>query len=315
MNDVDSLYTDKDNFIVVLDSRNATQHGNGSFNSQMTFIFQDAIRVPSFAIIFLCSVLQFQSPNSLYNVNETNNTLIVTINAVKTTYTITKGNYNCNTFITAVLSILPSGFTMTMNSITNIYSLTYTSDFSISGTCGQLMGFYGYGTLSSISKALTMPFTCNFNGPNEPGALNEGFSDIQGKSIEFISANNIEAQATKIHALVLDLLQKESVNSSQFVVLIEGRESKSIYSALTSKQLPKPFTWRIPKGNPLDNQVVIETIYRFKGLEADIVILWGIDNLDKETDREIFYVAASRAKSRLFVVGTEVTCNYVKTFN
>jgi hypothetical protein len=164
MNDVDSLYTDKDNFIVVLDSRNATQHGNGSYNSQMTFIFQDAIRVPRFAIRFLCSVLQFQSPNSLYNVNETNNTLIVTINAVKTTYTITKGNYNCNTFITAVLSILPTGFTMTMNSITNIYSLTYTSDFSITGTCGQLMGFYGYGTISSISKTLTMPFTCNFNG-------------------------------------------------------------------------------------------------------------------------------------------------------
>lgn len=138
---------------------------------------------------------------------------------------------------------------------------------------------------------------------------------IQGKLIEFISATNIEAQATKIHALILNLLQKESVDSSQFVVLIEGKESKAIYSVLTSKQLPKPFTWRVPRGNALDNQVVIETIYRFKGLESDIVILWGIDNLDKETDREIFYVASSRAKSRLFVVATEATCNYVKTFN
>jgi Zn-dependent metalloprotease len=34
-----------------------------------------------------------------------------------------------------------------------------------------------------ITHGLTT-FTCNFNGPNEPGALNEGFSDIQGKSIE-----------------------------------------------------------------------------------------------------------------------------------
>jgi len=197
MNDVDSLYTEKDNFIVVLDSRNATQYGNGSYNSQLTFTFQDAIRVPRFAIRFLCSVLQFQSPNSLYNVNENNNTLIVTINAVKTTYTIAKGNYNCNTFITAVLALLPTGFTMAMNSINNIYTLTYTSEFSITGTCGSLMGFYGLGTVSSISKALVMPFTCNFNGIQ---SFNIHLTNIVTKNID----SNTKSVSSIIQSIPVD---------------------------------------------------------------------------------------------------------------
>ncbi len=162
--DPSNLITEKENFLVVLDSRNANIYSNSTYNSQLTFHFKDPIKLPRNAIRLLCSVLHFQSPNSLYNVNENNNTLYLTINAVKTTYTITKGNYNCNTFITAILALLPTGFTMSLNPINNIYTLKYTSDFSISGTCDQLFGFYGLGTLSSISKTLVMPFTCNFNG-------------------------------------------------------------------------------------------------------------------------------------------------------
>ena len=61
--------------------------------------------------------------------------------------------------------------------------------------------------------------------------------------------------------------------------------------------------------------IQLETIGRFKGLEADILILWGLEGLDIDRDRELFYVASSRAKSRLFIVGDEHTCVHIKSNN
>ena len=71
--DSNNLYTEKENFLVVLDSRNATYYANGDYHSSVHFDFAEPIRMPRFSIRLLCSVLQFQSPNSLYNINETNN--------------------------------------------------------------------------------------------------------------------------------------------------------------------------------------------------------------------------------------------------
>ena len=48
----------------------------------------------------------------------------------------------------------------------------------------------------------------------------------------------------------------------------------------------------------------METVRRFKGLEAPIVFLWGADRLQLPDDRELLYVGLSRAKSRLYIVGT-----------
>jgi len=160
--DPNDLYTEKENFLVVLDSRNATDYYNGDYHSSLHFDFNEPIKIPKYAIRMTCSVLHFQAPNSLYNINENNNTLYITINAIKTTYTLTKGNYNCNTFLTYLLSILPSGFTMTFNNITNKYTLTYSSPFTISGTCGEIMGFDSFAF--SSGNTLIMPYTCNFNG-------------------------------------------------------------------------------------------------------------------------------------------------------
>jgi hypothetical protein len=157
-----NLYTEKENFLVVLDSRNATSYYNGDYHSSLHFDFNEPIKIPKFAIRMTCSVLQFQAPNSLYNVNETNNLLELTINTIKTSYTLSTGNYNCNNFLIYLLTILPSGFTMTINTITNKYTLTYSLPFLISGTCGEIMGFDTFAY--SSGNSLVMPYTCNFNG-------------------------------------------------------------------------------------------------------------------------------------------------------
>jgi len=52
----------------------------------------------------------------------------------------------------------------------------------------------------------------------------------------------------------------------------------------------------------------METVRRLQGLEADVVFVWGAESLPIRDAREVFYVAISRAKSRLTVVGTAESC-------
>ena len=135
--------------------------------------------------------------------------------------------------------------------------------------------------------------------------------DLLGHEVEFITAPSIEKQSIKIHSLILDLLQKESINTSQIKILVQSKKSPH-QNTLIKLALPKPYVWKeigestdiLEKHIMRENQgsIQIETIGRFKGLEADILILWGLENLDVDNDRELFYVATSRAKSRLFIV-------------
>ncbi|MDP3983681.1 MAG: AAA family ATPase [Acidimicrobiia bacterium] len=50
------------------------------------------------------------------------------------------------------------------------------------------------------------------------------------------------------------------------------------------------------------NGLVCETIHRFKGLEADAVIV-VLDDLDEERDRQLAYIGLSRARTMLVVIG------------
>ena len=65
-NNSDSLYTNTNKFIMVIDSRNADNYNNGTSNSDMTFLFQEPIMIPKGAIKMTCAVLAFAAPNRIY---------------------------------------------------------------------------------------------------------------------------------------------------------------------------------------------------------------------------------------------------------
>ena len=48
--------------------------------------------------------------------------------------------------------------------------------------------------------------------------------------------------------------------------------------------------------------LTVDTIHRFKGLEADAVVVW-LDKVDGIEDRALAYVGMSRARALLLVVG------------
>ena len=82
--------------------------------------------------------------------------------------------------------------------------------------------------------------------------------------------------------------------------------------ALRRLPLPKPATW-LEEGVRNDRTVLMDTVRRFKGLEAPVVILWGLDGIDWERSEELLYVGMSRAKSLLVVVGTSASCAMANT--
>jgi hypothetical protein len=190
--DPNSLYTDKDNFIVVLNSKYATAIYNGSYNSQLEFDLPEPIRRNNTHIKLCCSVLSFVGPNSLYNINETNNLLSITTSYIgsvpqnNNSYYIPVGNYNVNTLISTLLSILPTGFLISVNSINNKLTFSYTQTFSINAisTCWQLLGFKNNTTYLSSLNIIALPFTCNFNGIEQINIL-----------LTSINTNNIDSFA------------------------------------------------------------------------------------------------------------------------
>jgi len=132
--------------------------------------------------------------------------------------------------------------------------------------------------------------------------------DIPGDEVQYAESASKDQQAAKIVARIVDLIAKQGVAPGDITVLIADALHKAeYYAALRRLPLPKPALW-LEEGFRRDNAVLIDTIQRFKGLEAPIVILWGLDTIDLSRNPELLYVGMSRAKSLLVIVGKAHTC-------
>ena len=112
--------------------------------------------------------MQFNATNSLYNVNEYNSRLSLTVNGTTYINTFPYGNYNSSTLATAFASLFSaSGFSITFNRLTNAFTIvhtTYTFTLNSGSSIGQVMGFSNSTSYASTLKSLVLPFCCNFNG-------------------------------------------------------------------------------------------------------------------------------------------------------
>ena len=142
-----------------ISSKNAN---NGSYKSDVTISLPDLHFNERDIVNVLFSVDHCEICNSYYLINENNNDIVID-NIV---YSMQYGNYNVNNFITSLLSIIPSGFTIKYSSITNKLTLNYTSNFTINGssslcTINEIIGL-GNLNITSTSNILVMPYVVNF---------------------------------------------------------------------------------------------------------------------------------------------------------
>ena len=175
----DSLYTNTNKFIMVLDSRNATTHNNDTYNSDVTFEFEEAIVVPRAALKLTCSVMAFTAPNSICNINKYNNCLHLKYGASNTDVKVyfPYGTYNSTTFMSVFAArvayydaTLGTGLSITLNTITNQFTVSHTSQgvvFLYDSTIAPVMGMsdaYSQGYAGVGSSNVLLPYTCNFTG-------------------------------------------------------------------------------------------------------------------------------------------------------
>lgn len=142
------------------------------------------------------------------------------------------------------------------------------------------------------------------------GEPTDGRRELHGAPIESIVAPSIGAQARSLHARVTQLLDREGLQPEQIAILVCGEPKSAYYAQLQSLPLPRQAKWAA-EGVAADKGVRIDTVRRFKGLEADIVFLWGLDTMPKKDEQELLYVGLSRAKSRLVIVGDHLGCGRI----
>jgi hypothetical protein len=125
---------------------------------------------------------------------------------------------------------------------------------------------------------------------------------IEGTPIKEIIGGDLHSQARQISELIRELHLREGVKFDDISVLIgNGYTKHQHYRELMAAAKSK---FEIEKEARLDGKVTMDTVSRFKGLESDVVILWGIDDILVEDNKEILYVGLSRAKSLLYLVGS-----------
>lgn len=86
--------------------------------------------------------------NSNYIVNQYNNVLKITANGNSYSYNLTLGNYTTQSFKVLLLSLLPTGFVIDYSLVTNKFTFTFPSAFSLNtgSTCDYIIGFTGTET-------------------------------------------------------------------------------------------------------------------------------------------------------------------------
>ncbi len=131
---------------------------------------------------------------------------------------------------------------------------------------------------------------------------------IAGVPVEQCIAATLAEQAKVVQRVVRRHLEG-GISAADIVVLVLPTDERrqSFLQPLHKTHLPDGIQWSSDVFGD-SRHVLVDTVARFKGLEATILILWlGVD-IDVELHREFLYVGTSRGRSRLILVGTEQVC-------
>lgn len=132
--------------------------------------------------------------------------------------------------------------------------------------------------------------------------------DIPGAELELLVATGIEKQARAIAVLVTKLVAEEKVPPHEIAVLLCSTADRELREqALAATTIPRSAKFgRLEKYAP--GSVTVESVARFKGLERGVIILWAFEGCTPTGDRETLYVGMSRAKSLLYLCGSQEAC-------
>ena len=159
----------KQNILVTLNTKNCTSVYNGNFLSDVEWDLTDILSKPKSAVEFSVSVMNCCIPIGQYNVNETNNILVLknlTTN-VTSSIVVPTGNYTITQLIDDLIGDTPSEYTYTFLPLRNkIFISNSSAEFQIlsTTTMWELLGLQRNTTQTSVSRTCLFPNCVNMSG-------------------------------------------------------------------------------------------------------------------------------------------------------
>lgn len=159
----------KQNILVTLNTKNCTSVYNGNFLSDVEWDLTDILSKPKSAVEFSVSVMNCCIPIGQYNVNETNNILVLknlTTNVVST-IVVQAGNYTITQLIDNLIGNTPIEYTYTFLPLRNkIFISNSSAEFQIlsTTTIWELLGLQRNTTQTSVSRTCLFPNCVNMSG-------------------------------------------------------------------------------------------------------------------------------------------------------
>ena len=231
-NFTEEQYTE--NHLITLHSNN---NDNGSYLSNIIFQFTGLLKPDKKIIRNEIMLLKAEIPSSFYAINSNNNILSYYTTSNKT-ITISNGNYNANTFITAMNTLFSANgdtFSITINNSNGILTFSNSSSFTFFYSSSSIFGVLGLNTTtnySSSSNSLTCIYPLNLLPPkrltmksnslisNNFSSSNKGLDSVLGViQVNQPSFNLIvyQAQQTDAH-----LLKNNFIDSIDIQILDEN---------------------------------------------------------------------------------------------
>lgn len=131
-------------------------------------------------------------------------------------------------------------------------------------------------------------------------------TELPGPDVSRTGVDGGDAQADAVVRRVQQWVQVEDLRPEDVVVLVAKRPKAHSYDLLEQRGEAAGITWAV-EAHGQKRSVLIDTVARFKGLEAQAVVLWLGDEISDEKQWETVYVGTTRAKSLLAIVASQKT--------
>lgn len=262
----------QDNYMVVLNSANATKKYNTTQNSNLEFSFIGLLKQDDDIVRTEISIVNAQIPISFYIINSFNNSLYFLYGGVYKVVFLTYGNYNAFDFITELTNKFSSiGCTITTTINRNTGVLTFVSALYIqflyfnSGIYSTLASIIGLGTSNStLGTTVVMPFPLNLLG--------------------------VKKLSIKSSSLSVNAYSSKSLSYTDIICTIPCDQPYfNMISYINTNDLNKNIL-RAPYIDGIDIQIVDENnnLIDFNGQDWTITIVISNTRIDREKDKRQF---------------------------
>ncbi|MDP2313864.1 MAG: NERD domain-containing protein/DEAD/DEAH box helicase [Pseudomonadota bacterium] len=134
-------------------------------------------------------------------------------------------------------------------------------------------------------------------------------SSIEGRAVSLLSAPNLPGQAKRVATELRRWVYDEKVRPGRIAVLAMHALGRADAWQALNQAATKVDVATVDGSHGNLGAVLFDTVKRFKGLEADVVVLWFNGPHDIVDADSLRYVGCSRAKTLLVLVGNDVTLN------